>query len=80
MAILVTKTVVCDECRTATDGLVTVQVSVDGKRAKQILCPRHTAPYAKLLEKMGGGKPTGRGRVYTPEEIAARKRPAAKKR
>ena len=80
MAILVQRTVVCDEDRTASEGLVQVTVTVDGKKAKQVLCPRHAAPYLKLLEKMGGGATPGRARVYTPEEIAARKKPAARKR
>ena len=79
MATLVTRTVVCDEDRSVSEGLVQVTVTVDGKRAKQVLCPRHAAPYLKLLEKMGGGTPRGRAKIYTPEEIAARKRPARKR-
>jgi len=78
MAILVERRVVCDEDRKESEGLVTVQVSVDGKKAKQVLCPRHAAPYLRMLEKMGGGSPGGRAKVYTPEEIA-RKRTAKKR-
>ena len=52
MAILVERRVVCDEDRKESEGLVTVQVSVDGKKAKQVLCPRHAAPYLRMLEKM----------------------------
>lgn len=82
MAILVTKTVVCDVGREKcpTDELETVVLTVGGKRAKQVLCPKHAAPFRTMLEKMGGGGQVGRGRVYTPDEIAARKRTTAKKR
>lgn len=80
MAIMVTKTVVCDEDRKETEGLIRVQVSVDGKKATQVLCPKHAAPFVKMLEKMGGKAVVGKGRIYTPEEIAAKKRATARKR
>jgi hypothetical protein len=79
MAVVVTRTVVCDEDRKETEDLVKVQLVVDGKRASQVLCPRHAAPYQKLLEKMGGRAPADKGRIYTPEEIAARKRVTKKR-
>lgn len=81
MATLVTRTVVCDEGlgKCPTEGLMKVQVHVDGKKAAQVLCPRHAAPYARLLEKMGGGSQGRRGRVYTTEEIAAKKKAAPKR-
>ena len=81
MATLVTRTVVCDEGlqKCPTDELVKVQVHVDGKKAVQVLCPKHAAPFVRLMDKMGGPATGRRGKVYTAEEIAARRKVARKR-
>ena len=75
MATLTTKTVVCDEGLAKCDNssLHRVRLTIDGKTTTQILCDRHLAPFLKLREKMGGSPAAARGRVFTPEEIAAKK-------
>jgi hypothetical protein len=77
----VTRTVVCDEGleKCPRDQLVRVQLLLDGKKAQQVLCPKHAAPFVRLLEKMGGAGAGRRGKVYTPEEIAARRKAARKR-
>ena len=82
MATLVTKTIVCDgkHSTPVSDGLVKVQLSVDSKKSVKVYCQRHAAPYAKLLADMGAVTPERKGRVYTPEEIVARKRATPKRR
>lgn len=82
MATLVTKTIVCDgkHATPVSEGLVKVQLSVDSHKSVKVYCQRHAAPYLKLMVEMGAVEPEKRGRVYTPEEVAARKRATPKRR
>lgn len=81
MAVITRREVVCDEGRERCDNTVlhNVSVIIDGQTSKQVLCVKHAAPYVRLQEKMGGAKTRGRGRVYTQEEIAAKKRTSSRK-
>jgi len=80
MATLISKRQVCDvgieKCDSST--LFRVKLSIDGKTSEQLLCVKHAAPFERLQAKMGPESRGKRGRVYTTQEIAARKRAAKK--
>ena len=79
MAILLTKTPVCDEGLDRCDNttLHNVRLTIDGKTSARVFCTKHAAPYVRLKDKMGPEARSPRGKIYTPEEIA-RKRAAKK--
>lgn len=82
MATMVTKTVVCDEGFAKCDNshLTRVRVAVDGKVVAQLLCAKHLAPFVELQQKMTGNTGrAGRAKIFTPDEIAARRKSARKR-